>query len=138
MTKGSPDRYAAAICIAIRSDCYADALKAEAAIRPCCEGAAGLLQTLSGFRDVFVNGLLLFLLDCFLCFLRLLRFLGHVALHDPQSWTNANHLDMHALKIHHNCKIDTERFKEGKRPSRRRDHDEVASSRKRFWSQPMK
>ena len=55
MTKGSPDRYAAAICIAIRSDCYADILKAEAATRPCCEGAAGLLQTLSGFRDVFVE-----------------------------------------------------------------------------------
>jgi hypothetical protein len=48
---------------------------------------------------------------------------------------------MHAFKIHHNCKIDTERFEEGKQPSRRRDHDEVAWSRgcsKRCWSQPMK
>ena len=137
----SPDRYAAAICIAIRSDCYADILKAEAATCPCCEGAAGLLQTLSGCHDVFVERLLLFLLGCFLCFLRLLRFLGHVALRDPQSWINASHLDMHAFKIHHNCKIDTERFEEGKQPSRRRDHDEVAWSRgcsKRCWSQPMK
>ena len=137
----SPDRYAAAICIAIRSDCYADILKAEAATCPYCESAAGLLQTLSGCHDVFVERLLLFLLGCFLCFLRLLRFLGHVALRDPQSWINASHLDMHAFKIHHNCKIDTERFEEGKQPSRRRDHDEVAWSRgcsKRCWSQPMK
>jgi hypothetical protein len=33
---------------------------------------------------------------------------------------------MQAIKIHHNCKIDTERFEEGKRSSRRRDHDRVA------------
>ena len=80
----SPDRYAAAVCIAIRSDCYADILKAEAATCPRCEGAAGLLQTLSGCHDVFVERLLLFLLGCFLCLLRLLRFLGHVALRDPK------------------------------------------------------
>ena len=30
------------------------------------------------------------------------------------------------FKIHHNCKIDTERFEQGKRTSRRRGHDEVA------------
>ena len=88
----SPDRYAAAVCIAIRSDCYADILKAEAATCPRCEGAAGLLQTLSGCHDVFVERLLLFLLGCFLCLLRLLRFLGHVALRDPQNWINASHL----------------------------------------------
>ncbi len=41
-------------------------------------------------RD-FVEQLLLFLLGlrCLLCFL---RFLGHVALRDPQSWLNANRL----------------------------------------------
>ena len=88
-----------------------------------------MLQTLSGCHDFFVERLLLFLLGCFLCFLRLLCFLGHIILRDPQSWINAGHLDMHAFKIHHNCKIDTERFEEGKRPSRRRDHDEVAWSR---------
>ena len=34
LQKESPDRYAATICIAIRSDCYADILKAEAATCP--------------------------------------------------------------------------------------------------------
>ena len=88
----SPDRYAGAVCIAIRPDCYADILKVEVTTCPRCEGAAGLLQTLSGCHDVFVERLLLFLLGCFLCLLRLLRFLGHVALRDPQSWINASHL----------------------------------------------
>ena len=88
----SPDRYAGAVCIAIRPDCYADILKVEVTTCPRCEGAAGLLQTLSGCHDVFVERLLLFLLGCFLCLLRLLRFLGHVALRDPQSWISASHL----------------------------------------------
>jgi hypothetical protein len=45
-------------------------------------------QTLSGGHKVFVERLLLFLLGCLL--LCLLRFLGHVALHDPQGWFNAS------------------------------------------------
>jgi hypothetical protein len=126
----SPDRYAATICIATRSDCYADILRAEAAVRV---AKAQLLQMLSGCHEVLVERLLRFLLRCFLRLLRFLRFLGHVALRDPQSWINASHLDMHAFKIHHNRKIDTERFEEGKRPSRRRDHDEVAW---RFYLKP--
>src|SRR5438552_646310 len=37
--------------------------------------------------------------------------------------------DLHELRIHHNCKIDTPRFEQGKRASPSRDHGEVAQPR---------
>jgi hypothetical protein len=52
-------------------------------------------QTLSGGHKVFVERLLLFLLGSLL--LCLLRFLGHVALHDPQGWLNASR---HSTRMH--------------------------------------
>src|SRR5438045_9737690 len=39
---------------------------------------------------IVVERLLLFLFGCFLRLFRLLRFLGHVALRNPQSWLNAS------------------------------------------------
>jgi len=46
-------------------------------------------------NKVFVERLLLFLLGCLL--LCLLRFLGHVALRDPQGWFNASR---HSTRMH--------------------------------------
>ncbi len=87
----NPDRYAAAICIRVRSDgLFADILLAKAAACPCCETLSGP-QMLSGCYEVFVERLLLFLLGCLLgCLFCLLRFLGHVALRDPKNWFNAS------------------------------------------------
>ena len=63
---------------------------------------------------------LLLLLTCLLlCLLRLLSFLSHVALHDPKVGSMQVDLDMHKYRVHHNCKIDTARFEEGKRRSHR-------------------
>ena len=77
----------------------------------------------------FAERLLLFLLGCLLCLL-LLRFLGHVALRDPQLLAQCKStFDLHELRIHHNCKIDTPRFEQGKRASRSRDHGEVVQPR---------
>jgi hypothetical protein len=61
--------------------------------------------------------LLLFLLAGLL--LCLLRFLSHVALRDPKVGSMQVDLDMHKYRVHHNCKIDTARFEEGKRRSHR-------------------
>jgi hypothetical protein len=61
--------------------------------------------------------LLLFLLAGFL--LCLFRFLSHVALRDPKVGSMQVDLDMHKYRVHHNCKIDTACFEEGKRRSHR-------------------
>ena len=85
-----PDRYAAAICIKVRSDYSLRGYSAtKAAADPCCGGRNGP-QTLSECYEVTWNRLFLFLLRRVLgCLLCLLRFLGHVALHHPKSCLNA-------------------------------------------------
>jgi len=62
--------------------------------------------------------LLLFLLTGLLRLLRLLGFLSHVALHGPKVGSMQIDLDMHKHRVHHNCRIDTVRFEEGKRRSK--------------------
>jgi hypothetical protein len=85
-----PDRYAAAICIRIRSDgLFLGYSVGESCRLSVLRGRNGP-QTLSGCHEVFVERLLLFLLGCLLCLLSLLRFFGHVALRDPKSWLNAS------------------------------------------------
>ena len=52
--------------------------------------------------------LLLFLLaGLFLCLLRFLSFLSHVALHEPKVDSMQVDLDTHGYKVHHDRKIDT-------------------------------
>ena len=70
------------------------------------------------------NGYFFFFLAVFFAFFAFLAMLPSVI---PK--IGLMQVILHAFKIHHNYKIDTERFEEGKRPSRRRDHDEVAWSR---------
>ena len=61
--------------------------------------------------------LLLFLLAGLL--LCLLCLLSHVTLRDPTVGSMQVDFDMQKYKVHHNCKIDTARFEEGKRRSHR-------------------
>jgi len=90
-----------------------DNLSARPAACPRCEARNGL-QMLSGSYEVSVERLLLFLFRWLL--LCLLRFLGHVALRDPQKFARCKSgIDMHAIRLHHNCKIDTARLEQGKR-----------------------
>jgi len=73
------------------------------------------------------NGYFFFFLAVFFAFFAFFAFLAMLPSVIPK--VGLMQVILHAFKIHHNCKIDTERFEEGKRPSRRRDHDEVAWSR---------
>ena len=62
--------------------------------------------------------LLLFLLaGLLLCCL--LRFLSHLTLHYPKVGKMQVDLDLHNDRVHHNRKIDTPRFEQGKRRARR-------------------
>ena len=68
-------------------------------------------------QTVYRRRLLLFLLACFLrllSFLSFLSFLSHVALRYPKVGSMQVNLDMHKYRVHHNSKIDTSRFEEGK------------------------
>src|ERR1700730_15719162 len=71
----SPDRYAAAVCIAIRSDCYADILRAEAATCPCCEGAAGFRRYPDAIK-FSSNGYFFFFFVVFFAFFAFFAFLA--------------------------------------------------------------
>jgi len=64
--------------------------------------------------------LLLLLTGLLLCLLRFLSFLSHLTLRNPKVGSMQVDLDMHHCKIHHNWKIDTARFEQGKRRSCRR------------------
>jgi len=76
--------------------------------------------TVSEQRYCVSAKLLLFLLAALLlCLLRFLGFLGHVALRYPKVGSMQVDLDMHGYRVHHNCKIDTARFEDGKRRSHR-------------------
>jgi hypothetical protein len=84
-------------------------------------------RTLSRPALIVFEQLFLFLFGCLLRLLRLLCFLGHVALRDPQSWFNASRqstcIDSDYTKI---AKIDTARFEEGKRRRDSRPDEGIA------------
>jgi hypothetical protein len=85
-----PDHYAAAICIRVRPDSLLRGYSLNESWPPLDVAKAKQTSTLSECHEVFVERLLLFLLGGLLCLLRLLRFLGHAALRDPQSWLDAS------------------------------------------------
>jgi hypothetical protein len=72
--------------------------------------------------EVFVERLLLFfflaVFFAFFAFFAFLAMLPSVSLKLAQCKST---IDMHTFRLHHNCKINTARFEEGKRPSHRRD-----------------
>jgi hypothetical protein len=70
---------------------------------------------------VLSNGYFFFFLVVFFAFFAFLAMLLSVV---PEVGSMQVEIDMHRLRIHHNCKIDTARFEEGKRPSRRAARDE--------------
>jgi len=79
-----------------------------------CQSRARALKCLSKGIVCWRRLLLFLLAGLLLC---LLRFLSHVALRDPKVGSMQVDLDMHKYRVHHNCKIDTARFEEGKRRS---------------------
>jgi hypothetical protein len=120
-----PDRYAAAICIKVRPGGLScgicrrypclSALQAHNGLTryPGCELVA---ESYFFFRlDIFFA----VFLDAFAVF----DFFAFLAMF-PSSLMLAqckSTFDMHTLRLHHNCKIDTARFEEGKQQPHRRN-----------------
>jgi hypothetical protein len=63
------------------------------------------------------NGYFFFFLAVF--FFAFFAFLAMLPSVIPKLVQCKSTFDTHAVRLHHNCKIDTPRFEEGKRPSRR-------------------
>ena len=84
-------------------------------------------QALSGCHEVSSNSYFFFFLAVFFAFF-FFAFLAMLPSVIPKMLAQCKStFDLHELRIHHNCKIDTPRFEEGKRASR--DHDEAAQFR---------
>jgi hypothetical protein len=71
--------------------------------------------------EVSSNGYFFFFLAVFFAFFAFFAFLAMLPSVIPKVGSMQVDIDMHAFRVHHNCKIDTARFEEGKRPSRRRN-----------------
>ena len=78
-------------------------------------------QTLSGCYGVLSNGYFFFFLATFFAFFAFFAFLAMLPSVIPKVGSCKSTIDMHTFRVHHNCKIDTVRFEQGKRPSHRRD-----------------
>jgi hypothetical protein len=63
------------------------------------------------------NGYFFFFLAVFFAFFAFFAFLAMLPSVVPKLAQCKSTIDMHTFRIHHNCKIDTARFEEGKRPS---------------------
>ena len=66
-----------------------------------------------------LNGYFFFFLAVFF-FFAFFAFLAMLPSVVPKLAQCKSTIDMHTLRLHHNCKIDTACFEEGKRPSRLR------------------
>ena len=62
-----------------------------------------------------------FLPVVFFAFFAFFAFLATLPSAIPRLVQCKSTLDVHKYRVHHNCKIDTARFEEGKRPLHRRD-----------------
>jgi hypothetical protein len=98
--------------------CCADILSAKA-------GACSRRERCNGPRSYpdatrfSSNGYFFFFLaDFFFAFFAFLAMLPSVT---PKLAQCKSTFDMHTFRVHHNCKIDTARFEEGKRPPHPRD-----------------
>ena len=130
-TNENPDRYAAAICIRVRPDCCADIR-----MRPVRVAKVTDLRRYPASERFSPNGYFFFFLAVF--FFAFFAFLAMLPSVIPKLVQCKSTFDTHAFRLHHNCKIDTPRFEEGKRPSRRqpsRRHDRGEGARPRVGAQ---
>jgi hypothetical protein len=122
-----PDRYAAAICIRVRSDCLllgysvGESCRLSVLRRP----QAPDLRRYPVAMRFSSNGYFFFFLVVFFAF-AFFAFLAMLPSVVPKLAQCKSTIDMHALRVHHNCKIDTARFKKGKRRSRPRPDEALA------------
>jgi hypothetical protein len=73
--------------------------------------------TLSGRYEVLSNGYFFFFLADFFAFFAFFAFLAMLPSVTPKLAQCRPTFDMHSFRLHHDCKIDTASFKEGKRPA---------------------
>jgi len=69
----------------------------------------------------FLSNYFFFFLAVFFAFFAFFAFLAMLPSVVPKLVQCKSTLDMHAFRVHHNCKFDTARLKEGKRPLHGRD-----------------
>jgi hypothetical protein len=74
------------------------------------------------------NGYFFFFLAVFFAFFAFFAFLAMFPSVVPKVDSCKSTIDLHTFRIHHNCKIDTARFEQGKRRSHRRDLRQNESS----------
>jgi hypothetical protein len=117
-----PDRYAAAVCITVRPDCLLRGYSVGERCRPsrAPKGVTDLRRYPDAMR-FSLNGYFFFFLAVFFAFFAFFAFLAMFPSVIPKVGSMQVDIDMHTFRIHHNRKIDTARFKEGKRPPHRRD-----------------
>ncbi len=74
-------------------------------------------------------GYFFFFLAVFFAFFAFFAFLAMFPSVVPRVGSMQVNIDVHASRVHHNCKIDTSRFEEGKRPPRQ--YDRMKASRRK-------
>jgi hypothetical protein len=78
-------------------------------------------QTLSECHDAFAQTVYFFFLVFFVffAFFAFFAFLAMLPSVVPEVGSMQVDIDVHAFRVHYNCKIGISRFEDGKRPSRR-------------------
>src|SRR5216684_5680821 len=112
----NPDRYAAAICIRVRPDCLLRGYSVDESWRLSVlrKGVTDLRRYPDATRFSSNSYFFFFLADFF--FFAFFAFLAMLPSVTPKLARCKSTFDMHTFRVHHNCKINTARFKEGKRP----------------------
>jgi hypothetical protein len=105
---GNPDRYAAAICITVRPDRLLLGYSGDESWR---------LRRYPDATRLSSNGYFFFFLADFFAFFAFFAFLAMLPSVTPKLAQCTPTFDMHSFRLHHDYKIDTASFKEGKRPA---------------------
>ena len=115
---GKPDRYAAAICIRVRRDLFVARIFWRRKLAPvrAAKGVTDLRRYPDATR-FSSNGYFFFFLADFFAFFAFFAFLAMLPSVTPKLAQCKSTFDMHSFRLHHDCKIDTARFEEGKRPA---------------------